>query len=162
METKLAIALALSSFGADPATVKADDFCRCGITCACADQHVAASKPAVVAKKATTQVLEHAYIGTHAHICPNKDCPFRKTWGEPYVWGGQNHGHVCPYCQTTQTVQSVRPITIVREVAVASAPAKTAAPAMSLTTLQTYAASSSACANGQCSTPAARGFFRRW
>jgi len=177
METKLAIALALASFGGEPAAetpVVQADLCRCGLACPCAE---ATQTPVVVktvaiqkqvAPPATRTVLDHGYSTTHTHACPNQDCPFNKYWGEPYVWGGKDHAHVCPYCKSTQTVLSNKPITLVREVPVAT-PAKTASPAqqvITLATLQTSGLSSSACASGQCPTvgmPARRGFLSgRW
>jgi len=171
METKLAIALALASFGGEPASetpVVQADICRCGLACPCAET---SQTPVVVktqvAPPATRTVLDHGYFTGHTHSCPNPNCPFRKTYGEPFTWSHQmNAGHNCPHCGAAQYVASNRPTTILREIPVANAtPAKTAAPAqqvITLATLQTSVASaSSACANGQCSTvsmPARRGF----
>jgi len=148
------------------------DVCQCK-ACNCPELEARLAKPPplpkppVVKQTVTTRtVLDHGYFTGHTHSCPNPNCPFRKTYGEPFTWSHQmNAGHNCPHCGAAQYVASNRPTTILREIPVANAtPAKTAAQTITLATLQTSAASSSACANGQCSTaaaPARVGLFRR-
>lgn len=64
----------------------------------------------------TRTVVAHVYSATHTHACPNSDCPFRRAYGEAYVW---NHAtdrgtHLCAYCDTEQKIVSNRPVTVLR------------------------------------------------
>lgn len=73
-----------------------------------------------------TQVVAHVYSTSHTHACPNSNCPFRRAYGEPYVWNHATDGgtHLCAYCGTEQKIVSNRPVTILRRQQIpATAPA---------------------------------------
>lgn len=103
------------------------------------------SPPAVKATVpiATRTVLDHGYFTGHTHVCPNPNCSFRRTYGEPYVWShAMQPGHNCPHCGAAQYVQSNRPTTILRTIPVQSAAPRPAAP---LATLQRSALAYQGC-----------------
>src|SRR6185436_311846 len=105
------------------------DACQC-TSCACPELEARLAKPPPAPPKqtATRTVVSHTYSQGHTHACPNASCPFRKTYGEPYVWNhGVNASHACPYRRTEQRYVSRLPVTALVTVA-AAAPVPAAVP----------------------------------
>lgn len=109
------------------------------------------SSTATVKQPLTVQTVTTRAPSGHTHTCPRCGT----TWDH-----AANPGHNCPNCGTAQYTQdrSPRPVTV-------RAAAKTpdAVAPLTLAQLQNSVISSSACANGQCSTvtTSRRGFVRR-
>lgn len=146
----------------DPCTL-CEGNCQCR-TCNCPELEARLARPTaapkvtppVVKQAVTTQIVTTTRAAQgHTHTCPRCGT----TWDH-----AANPGHNCPNCGTYQNVidRVSRPVTIRKTVQIAeNAPRQAPTQTMTLASLQTSAASSSGCANGQCSTVTSRGGMSR-